>query len=103
MTVAVHRLKKSRQTIEARPLSEEHLEVNSLASNTMLLGHIDGVIDGRLQGWILLQDDAVALILMDDAPLGTTQNDLWRDDVIEAGFAKGPVGFSYEVPIALQD
>ncbi len=70
-------------------------------------GNIDGVSDGRVDGWIKTADRPAPLaidVVIDGQPVlrGVTAM-LTRTDVAEAGFGSGQYGFSCQVPYLAPD
>jgi hypothetical protein len=63
-------------------------------------GVIDGVTDGYLHGWCRLTGgtDPVTLdLLVDDRPVLTFQADMFRQDLLDAGFGTGHHGFAIDL------
>lgn len=72
-----------------------------------LRGRIDGVLDGKLLGWLWDPDEPLrrfsAQLLLDGQPLAEVRGDLPRPDLEAIGFGEGGGGFEYPLPITAQD
>jgi hypothetical protein len=63
-------------------------------------GVIDGITDGYLHGWCRLTGgtDPVTLdLLADDCPVATLRADMFRQDLLDAGFGTGHHGFAVDI------
>ncbi len=66
-------------------------------------GNVDGITkDGRVSGWCWYPDrpeqQVTLAVLVDDAPVGTTQAADFRPDLHAAGIGHGAYGFSFALP-----
>ncbi len=63
-------------------------------------GLIEGLIDGRLNGWCRLSQSSEPVrleLLTDNVPTASFVADVFRQDLLDAGFGEGNHGFSLDV------
>ena len=71
------------------------------------LGHLDGISDGRLHGWLwssLADGKPLRVQFQDDHdPVGEVRADTFREDLLDAGIGDGCHSFSWQLPDELYD
>ncbi|WP_158555163.1 rhamnan synthesis F family protein [Fulvimarina endophytica] len=72
----------------------------------MFQGYLDGLINGKIEGWALSVDDEHPIfvtLLIDNVPVESRKASAFRQDVKDSNTSEGNCGFSFSIPERWRD